>query len=59
MLEKATETRIINPTVAKGCITEIPPKVIPTNKIKRPFTVPLIVPPMIYAIEISKLDKGA
>ena len=45
--------------VKRGCEMVIPPNVIPTKRINSPFTVPLTVPPIIYAKDISKLERGA
>ena len=59
MHEKAQETIKINPIVASGYKTVMPPNVIPTKRINMPLTVPLTVPPTIYAREISKLESGA
>ena len=45
--------------VPNGSFTGIPIKIIPRNKTRIPLTMPLTVPPIIYAKDISKPDKGA
>ena len=57
--EKAQDTIKINPIVAIGCKTVMPPNRTPTKRINIPLTVPRTVPPIIYAKEISKLESGA
>ena len=49
----------MNNKVPAGLLTGRSIKTIPTNKTNIPLTIPLIVPPIIYAREISRPDKGA
>jgi hypothetical protein len=59
MLENAHDTKKMKTRVPSGSCTGIPINIIPRNNTRMPFTIPLTVPPMIYANDISRPDRGA
>ena len=59
MLEKAQDTKNMNTNVPVILYTGKSIKITPTKRTSIPLTIPLIVPPIIYANAISIPDNGA
>ena len=59
MLEKAHETKNMNIKVPRRFDIGRSIKTTPTKRTRIPLTIPLTVPPIIYARAISNPDKGA